>query len=458
MIRKIINILGISAIAAAPLSSQELNGFVEFSIAPKFSQNTIAVAPNGSRAGRYYALGEQRLQLKYEHISDTGELIFKMDFINDNILDKSLLSVRDAYFSTTPIEWMDLKIGRQIQTWGVGDLMFINDVFPKDWISFFSGRNDEYLKAPSDAVRVSVFPEKLGIEALDISLMPFSQPDINPQTEGRFASLNPIFPFMAANGAQVMPIRRTGKAIDDFEIAARLQFRAVSGFTTALYGYRGRWNNPNSMLADFATGRFTPYFAGLQVYGASTRGAALGGILSLEGGYYYSTEDRQGTDPLVENSSLRYLALYERSLRPGLDIGLQYYGELIRDYSEIEKNMQRFFSDPSGRTLMDKDGLRDELRHLFTLRLTQKLKNETLWLTWFSYFSPSDQDFYFRPKIAYEYSDNIRFSLTGNIFGVYSENADRANLRNGLIPDYENTMFGQFKKDANLNFTARYIF
>ncbi len=86
------------------------------------------------------------------------------------------------------------------------------------------------------------------------------------------------------------------------------------------------------------------------------------------------------------------------------------------------------------------------------------MMNEALWLTWFSYFSPSDQDYYFRPKMVYAYSDEIRFELTANILGAYGDNNDESTIRDGMFPNYLNTMFGQFKDDSNINFTARYIF
>jgi hypothetical protein len=59
---------------------------------------------------------------------------------------------------------MDVKLGRQILTWGTGDLIFINDLFPKDWISFFIGRDTDYLKAPSDAIKVSLFGEQANLD------------------------------------------------------------------------------------------------------------------------------------------------------------------------------------------------------------------------------------------------------------------------------------------------------
>ncbi len=48
---------------------------------------------------------------------------------------------------------VNLKIGRQVFTWGTGDYLFINDLFPKDYESFYIGRDDEYLKRPSEAVK-----------------------------------------------------------------------------------------------------------------------------------------------------------------------------------------------------------------------------------------------------------------------------------------------------------------
>ncbi len=339
------------------LSAQEWNGFVEFSLSPKFSQNKLIQSVSAVPAnGRYYALGEQRLQLKFEHASDRGDLFFKIDFINDNVLENTKLDVREAFFTTTPVEWMDLKIGRQIQTWGVGDLMFINDVFPKDWISFFAGRQDAYLKAPSDAIRFSLFPGLSAIEAIDISLMPFAQSDLNLMTEGRFASRDPLLGQLLRDG-RLTPTQTTSTEWNNAELAARLQLGAVKGFTTALYTYKGRWNNPLAMRLDSQTFTFSPYFAKLQVYGASSRGAALGGIVSVEGGYYYSEEDENGDNPLIPNSSLRYLALYERSLTTTLDIGVQYYGEMIRNFSSIEKNYQLLLA--GNLQLLDSEAFKD---------------------------------------------------------------------------------------------------
>lgn len=273
--------------------------------------------------------------------------------------------------------------------------------------------------------------------------------------EGRFASLDPLLGQLAGNG-RLSQTQKTSSEWNNLELAGRIQLAAAKGFTTAFYAYKGRWNNPFAMRLDPQSSIFSPYFARLRVYGASSRGTALGGVLSLEGGFYYSEEDKKGDNPLIPNSSLRYLVLYERSLSPTLDIGVQYYGESIQAFPMSENNYQLLLA---GNTrLIDSEAFKDEKRHLLTLRLTKKVVNETVWLTWFSYFSPSDQDYYFRPRLAWEYSDEIRFELTANILGAYGDNDDESNIRDGMFPDYRNTMFGQFKDDSSINFTARYIF
>ena len=51
-----------------------------------------------------------------------------------------------------------------MQTWGTGDLVFLNDLFPKDFVSFFAGRDDEYLKAPGDALRITHYSKAVNID------------------------------------------------------------------------------------------------------------------------------------------------------------------------------------------------------------------------------------------------------------------------------------------------------
>ena len=68
-------------------------------------------------------------------------------------------------------------------------------------------------------------------------------------------------------------------------------------------------------------------------YGAPAfAGNLLGGIANIEGAYYDSRDDRDGTDPLIRNSEIRGLAGYERELVANFMLGLQYYLEWLQNY------------------------------------------------------------------------------------------------------------------------------
>jgi len=99
---------------------------------------------------------EGRFQFDLFSYFDWGDVKVKGDVLGDLVTEEGDFDLREANVFTRPMDFMDVKVGRQTLTWGTGDLIFINDLFPKDWQSFFIGRDSEYLKAPSDAAKVRV--------------------------------------------------------------------------------------------------------------------------------------------------------------------------------------------------------------------------------------------------------------------------------------------------------------
>ena len=91
--------------------------------------------------------------------------------------DEIVGDLRQLRFTFRPGGSVDLRVGRQILTWGTGDLLFINDLFPKDWVSFFSGREEQYLKNPVDAARfgwsfnVPLLARDMGASTSQVALM-----------------------------------------------------------------------------------------------------------------------------------------------------------------------------------------------------------------------------------------------------------------------------------------------
>ncbi len=385
------------------------------------------------QADRYqdddFTLGEVRLQTDLQ--TSWEGMTFKLvtDFIYDGVLDgravdlergEGWVDLRQANVMFTPLDFMDVKVGRQILTWGTGDQLFINDQFPKDWQAFFIGRDVEYLKAPSDAIRINTFTEWVNA---DFVYTPQFDAD-RFVTGQRLSYWNGTLTRRAGQDAVIDADRPTSWFRDD-EFAMRLH-KTVDGIEWAGYGYWGYWKRPLGMNA---AGR--AYFPNLNVYGASVRGQWAGGIANLEAGYYDSTEDRGGDDPSVPNSEIRLLVGYERDwpeLADDLTIGVQYYLEWMMDHDEYRHNL------PAGSRQADRH------RHVITLRVTKLLMNQNLELSLFSYFSPSDMDAYFRPAVSYKIDDHWTFDAGGNVF----------------LGKYDHTFFGQLERNTNIYVGLRY--
>jgi len=362
---------------------------------------------------------EQRFQLDISAKPDWGDWKIKGDTIGDLVEERGDFDLREAFVRTSPADFMDVKLGRQILTWGTGDLIFINDLFPKDFVSFFIGRDTDYLKAPSDAVKVSLFGESAN---LDIVYTP--QFDSDRFIDGRRLSyFNSNLGRLAGQDA-IIHTDKPDRWFRDDEIAARV-YKNINNYEYALYAYHGFWKSPGGQNP--AIGK--AIFPDLSVYGASVQGNFAKGIGNLEFGYYQSEDDQAGQNGNVNNSELRFLAGYSQDIGRDFTVGLQYYIEHILDF---EKHKE---SNPFGPD-------RDRDRHVVTVRLTKLLMNQNLRCSLFTFYSPSDNDVYMRPNVNYKVSDNLAVEAGANIF----------------FGDHNNTFFGQFKNDSNIYTGIRYSF
>jgi hypothetical protein len=154
------------------------------------------------------------------------------------------------------------------------------------------------------------------------------------------------------------------------------------------------------------------------------------GIGHAEFGYYDSEDDRSGDDPSVRNSELRILVGYEQEVAKELTLGVQYYLEYMMGHDDYRRTL------PAGIPRGDED------RHVFTVRVIKLLMNQNLTLSLFSFYSPSDQDAYLRPKSQYKIDDHWSAEVGGNIF----------------LGKDEHTFFGQFEKNTNVYGGVRYSF
>lgn len=354
---------------------------------------------------------EQRLRLDLTAWPDfvDGSAVLRTDLVHDRVEGELRADLREAYAEATTGP-LDFRVGRQVITWGVGDLLFINDVFPNDYESFFIGRPLEYLKVGADGVRLTYSSEPINAELV---VLPFFQPDRLPGPD-RFAATDP---FAAA------PLRvRQWPASPEYALRA---YRRLGDFDVAAYAYRGFWRAPA-----LRPGRpVTEYFPPLSVYGLSAQGNALGGVLSLETGFYDSRGDRGGSDPAVPNSEVRALVGYQRELAEDLSLGLQYYAEIPTQHDAYLRSLPPRF--PARRSYRD----------LVMMRVTRLLERQALRLSLVAFYSPVEHDSLIQPEVSYRLTDDLTATLGANVFG-----------------GGPTTSLGRFDADDNVYFWVRYNF
>lgn len=408
-----------------------LSGFVDFEQGVRISGAGPAYEGDEDRD---YVLANRRLRLKADKSVGKGKVYFMVDFNHDEVADDFVLDIREARFQYTLGKNTDLNIGRQVSTWGVGDLLFINDLFPKNWVAHFSGRDMDMIKDPADSLRLTHYA---GSWTLDFVLTPqFSQDTTPSGCKYEIFNPNSSSRVLGQSFCDQSLVLEPEQGLSSSEVAVSIR-KKMGVHEVALYGYKGFYKNPRGLsletLPDSSTA-LMPYYPELEVYGASFEGQVGPGILSAEVGYYNSKEDEDGDNFLVENSMLKHLVGYRMDLSSKFSLGAQWYRETMMDYKAYESSYQA--ANPG-----NYDYRWDEARDTFTLRLGYKAMKETLFINWFSYFRPQDKDSFHKFEILKRLSDEVEMSVGANIFDGDSNYIDRDF---GMLKDADN-VFVQFK-------------
>ena len=366
-------------------------------------------------------LGEERGRLEGSYYPSDARVGFdvKGEVFHDWVEDDWGAVLREGYMDYL-MDKFDVRIGRQIVTWGVGDLLFINDVFPKDWEAFYLGRPLEYLKYGIDAGKLNLYTDLISAEFI---VIPHFTPDNIPSV-GRFFFFDP-YPNITNR-----EVEKPKTVFGNTEYALRM-YESLAGADLSAYAYKGFYRDP-AMRADNFTSptKISLVFPELAVYGASFQKSALGGVVSAEYGYYDSIDDRNGKNPGIENSQSKFLIGYQKAFQNDLTIGLQYYGELMSQYKEYKANLPPAFFR------------KKKIHQYITLRVTKFLKYQTVKLSLFTFYSPDEEDFFITPEASINVTDNMLLSLGVNLF----------------VGVKDNTSFGQHDKNDNIYALARYSF
>ncbi|OGW76864.1 MAG: hypothetical protein A3K16_00945 [Omnitrophica bacterium RIFCSPLOWO2_01_FULL_45_24] len=421
-----IAVVGMRAAAPAPAAdAPSLHGFVEADIGLKVNDDKLA-AKNGCN------MAEERAEFRLRYFPDelailkqwNTEIFFKADVLMDEYTEQpKWWGPRELYIAFTPFSFADVKIGEQILTWGTGDYIFINDQFPKDYVSFIIGRDDDYLKLPSYAGRLTLSNK---FASLDLVAIPAFTPNNVPKGK-RISFFDPLFGRVVGTQSDRYFVEPPMK-INNTEAAARL-YGTVNSYEWALYYNHGFYKSPvgykNQQAGEL-------YYPELDVYGASIQGPlpVIGGIANFETGLLNSKEDDYAKNRLVQDSTMQYLVGYKRGFKNDFEAGLQCYIIQMMHYTAYKNS------------LLPGDLKDDKIYQQYTLRLTKLFANQTVNASLFAFYSPVDKDAYLRPSLSWKATDAWSIVIGGNIFLGNQDNAD----------------WGQFKGDSNIYSRLRYSY
>lgn len=395
----------------SPSNSIEWRGFSELAVGV-FS--ATSPSPDGN------SLAEWRSQLAISSYFGDHFFSAKAELLYDDVDDNNLqLHWRELYVDSPLGDSFGLRLGQQVLTWGTGDFVFLNDFFPKDWQSMFSGRDDEYLKAPSASAKLSFYSDALNV---DLVWTPQFHSDIYIRGE-RFSYGHPSFAEPISDPR--LQVEEPGSSLSQGQLSLRLS-KTHKGFEYAAYFYRGLYTQPNSI--DPINSR--NYFSSLHAYGASLRSPFAGGIANAEISYWQSRDDQDGSNPWRPNSQFKALLGFEREVASNFTLGAQLFSELTLDYDEALS------------ALVAPGSLANRWHHNVTLRMTYLTMQQKLSWSLFAFYSPDEGDMFLKPRLNYRHNDQWSFSFGANDF--HGKNSRQ--------------QWGQFEPSSNVYFRVRFSF
>jgi hypothetical protein len=411
---------GVLALAACGVGAAETSGFLQLRLTQRLHSLDACTLPACGQM-----VQQAQAELLYEpRLHKNLNATVRLEAKTDQASGASGLAVREAY-----LDWgvaanapFNLKLGRQVVTWGVSDFLYVNDLFPKNYDSFFTGGGFDRIKQPIDALRLvtkvagAADAGSSGATELEFVLAR-ARADQTPLPE-RFAA-----------SADARHAQSADRADQQWDLALKLATRLEAG--------GGSWDVA-AYLANFQA-REQRYFVnptGLHFdrprtrhLGLSMTGNAAGGLAWLELAMRQADASQTGlVSRYYAGSALKLIVGYSREVAQDTSVAMQL---------QLESNLQR-----SRYLAQLAPGIRPVARvdSLVHLRLQRTWLNQTV-STGAQLFIDGEGDSHVNPFASWSPADG--WTIEGG-----------ANLFSGK-PD---TRFGVLKDDSNLYLLGRYSF
>ncbi len=325
--------------------------------------------------------------------------------ISNNILeDESGIELREAFMEYFSSKW-DVRVGRQIITWGKADGMQITDIIcPGDYTEFIT-RDFDDIRIPVESVKFRWLP---GFADFEIIWLPFFKASVLPSGNNPWAISQS---FQTDNEIVFKQTIEPEKNLENSEIAGKISFY-LSGIDLAFSGFY-TWDDLPTIheQTENDTTYLQPEHHRLKYLGMEMNKPIGDFVVRSEVAFYQnkffrniSTADKTDKKNLLK-------AMLGLDWYPGndWDFGFQFANDLILKY--------------------DNDLETDENNSLATLNISKNILRQTLGFSNMLYYGFNEKDIYDQIALDYALTDELHLFCGADIFagddgyfGSYEDN------------------------------------
>jgi len=364
------------------------------------AQDELSLQLNGF-VDSYHALQVQnphkvmssRTRLRLEMRANYGEASL---FSSVNLAYNSLIEeqsgafLREAYFDYAG-KFLELKLGRQIVTWGVADGLRLTDLIsPMDYTEFMANDYDD-IRVPVNAINIKYPGESFSAEVVYVPV-----PEYFVMPSGKDNPWDMPVPAGARMDLSGTPEKR----FKNSEVGGRLRFflENLDFSLTALHTYN---KSPVTVAG------FDPDVNSVLIKGIYESMNVVGGDVSIPAGELVIRSEVAAY--FGEPIALKNMSGYERKKTFNGLIGVDWYAG--DNWTFMAQYMHKIIMDDYG-------GLGTEQNtSMITARISKELLNNTLKLSVYGMFDVDNVGYYVRAAGDYLLNDQITLSLGSDLLG-----------------------------------------
>lgn len=361
-------------------SGLEFNGFID---------TYHAVCLKGE-----HEFNASRTRFRGEIFYQIGDASFFSSFnaTSNNILEaESGIELREAFMEYVASKW-DVRVGRQIITWGKADGMQITDIIcPGDYTEFIT-RDFDDIRIPVESIKFRWLP---GFADFEIIWLPFFKASVLPSGNNPWKILQE---FDTDNEIVFKQTIEPEKSLENSEIAAKVSLY-LSGIDLAFSGFY-TWDDLPIIHEQTVndTTYLQPEHHRLKYLGMEMNKPLGDFVVRCEIAFYQNKFFRNisAADKTDQKNLLK--AMIGIDWYPGNDwnFSFQFADDLILKY--------------------DEDLETDENNSVATLNISKKILRQTLGLSNMIYYGFNEKDIYDQIAIDYALTDELHLFCGADIF------------------------------------------